>query len=101
VADIAGGAETGDTFGYSLTVGNFGRNYNDLRFFPKTFIVRSADLAIGVPFEDVGSVSNAGAVNVIYGFAKGLSTTGNQIISQETPGVPGDPESGDMFGLGL
>src|SRR5207244_1819272 len=33
------------------------------------------DLAIGVPLEDVGSVADAGEVDVIYGSSAGLSTT--------------------------
>jgi FG-GAP repeat len=32
----------------------------------------AADLAVGVPGEDVGSISDAGAVNVLYGSASGL-----------------------------
>src|SRR6476620_3661770 len=36
------------------------------------------DLAVGVPSESVGSASEAGAVNVLYGGAGGLSATGNQ-----------------------
>jgi len=34
-----------------------------------------ADLAIGVRFENVGTVSDAGAVNVLYGSAGGLQAT--------------------------
>jgi hypothetical protein len=30
-----------------------------------------ADLAIGIPFEDVGGIAEAGAVNVLYGTAVG------------------------------
>jgi len=37
-----------------------------------------ADLAVGVPDEDVGAVANAGAVNVIYGSAAGLAGAGGQ-----------------------
>lgn len=37
-----------------------------------------ADLAIGVPYEDVGSVANAGMVNVIYGGSQGLTAAHNQ-----------------------
>ena len=31
------------------------------------------DLAVGVPFEDIGGIQDAGAVNVIYGSAAGLN----------------------------
>jgi hypothetical protein len=33
-----------------------------------------ADLAVGAPYEDVGTVADAGAVNVLYGSAAGLSS---------------------------
>jgi FG-GAP repeat len=48
-----------------------------------------ADLAIGVPFEDVGSKMDAGAVNVIYGSSKGLTASGDQLWSEDSPGVKG------------
>ena len=38
-----------------------------------------ADLAVGVPYEDVGAVLDAGALNILYGSAGGLSATGDQI----------------------
>ncbi|MFD6417616.1 FG-GAP-like repeat-containing protein [Streptomyces sp. NPDC060194] len=56
------------------------------------------DLAIGAPLGKVGGRSYAGYVGVVYGSAKGLDTTKRQIISQDTAGVPGTPESRDYFG---
>jgi FG-GAP repeat/FG-GAP-like repeat len=56
------------------------------------------DLAVGVPTETVGGIDRAGAVNVLYGSAGGLSGAGSQIFSQETPGVVGGAEPGDAFG---
>ena len=56
-----------------------------------------ADLAIGSPFEDVGSVPDAGAVNVLYGTASGLSTTGSQLF---TP-VGSAAQQDGWFGLAL
>jgi hypothetical protein len=56
-----------------------------------------ADLAVGVPFEEVKGISEAGAVNVIYGASGGL-VDGNQLWHQDTPGVPDTAESGDRFG---
>jgi hypothetical protein len=44
-----------------------------------------ADLAIGIPFEDVGSLADAGAVSVLYGTAGGLSGTGSQLFTQDSP----------------
>jgi hypothetical protein len=57
-----------------------------------------ADLAVGVPGESVGSVGGAGAVNVIYGSPAGLSSAGNQLWDQDSPGIEGDPEAGAGFG---
>lgn len=60
-----------------------------------------ADLAIGVPDEDVGAITDAGAVNVLYGTAGGLATANNQLWHQDTPGVHGAAEAGDRFGACL
>jgi FG-GAP repeat len=59
----------------------------------------NGDLAVGVPYEDLGSVSNAGGVNVIYGtFCYGLMATGNQFWSQNSAGVQGVAETNDHVG---
>jgi FG-GAP repeat len=87
-----GESEGGDWFGYALAVGNFdGDSYDDL--------------AVGVPDEsltrDATTIVRAGAVNVIYGSAAGLSTSGNQYWHQDVSGVLewADPE--DQFGYAL
>jgi hypothetical protein len=82
------GAEPGDGFAWSLAAGNLGKG-------------RRADLAVGVPFEDVASGGNAedGAVNVVYGARNGLRTAGSQFLNQDTPGMAGDgAEAQDEFG---
>jgi hypothetical protein len=56
-----------------------------------------ADLAVGAPLEDVGSIADAGAVNVLYGTAGGLSGTGGQLFTQ----VGSLVEIGDSFGEAL
>ena len=61
----------------------------------------AADLAVGVPFEDVGSITDAGAVNALYGSAAGLSGVGSQLFSQDTPGVGSSAEDFDRFGAVL
>jgi hypothetical protein len=61
----------------------------------------AADLAIGVPFEWVGPIQDAGAVNVLYGSAGGLQGPGSQFFTQDTPGVPGTVDAQDSFGGGL
>lgn len=68
-----------------------------------------ADLAVGVPSEDVGRKQNAGAVNVLYGSRLGLTAAGDQHWTQDTPGVRGTAEGGpghdehpyDSFGAAL
>jgi hypothetical protein len=60
-----------------------------------------ADLAVGVPLEDVGSVADAGAVNVIYGSDSGLTSAGDQFWSQNSSGIEGKAEKGDQFGVSV
>ncbi|HEY3005166.1 MAG TPA: FG-GAP repeat protein, partial [Kribbellaceae bacterium] len=60
-----------------------------------------ADLAIGAPLEDVGGISNAGAVNVLYGTAAGPTGSGSQLFTQNSPGVGSAAEAGDFFGFAL
>src|SRR6266536_1776470 len=59
-----------------------------------------ADVAIGVPGEDIAEAGNAvgGAVSVLYGSAAGLSADGNQLWSQESPGIADSSEDLDEFG---
>lgn len=89
---IVGKGEDGDRFGDAVSAWNFGRT-------------APADLAISVPGEDVVSgganLSDAGAVNVIYGSSSGLSSSGTQLWDQGTPGIPGAVESGDGLGMSL
>ena len=58
-------AQGGDHFGESLAVGDFNNDGYD-------------DLAIGVPDENIGSIKNAGMVNIIYGSSSGLTSSGDQ-----------------------
>ncbi len=85
---IEGAIEENDFFAFALASGDFdGDNYDDL--------------AAGVPGEDVGDAGNAGAVNVIYGSGDGLAAAGDQIWDQDSPGVQGGAEAGDLFGNAL
>jgi hypothetical protein len=84
---VGSSAEVNELFGFALAAGDFDRD-------------RHADLAIGVPGEDVvDPLDNAGAVNVLYGGAAGLTGSGSQFFTQNTPGVGGTAEDGDLFGL--
>jgi hypothetical protein len=80
--------ESGDQFGTALTAWNFGKS-------------PQADLAIGVPFEDVGNVTDAGLVHVVYGSTTGLTVTGSQIWTENSPGLNNTAVAGDHFGLTL
>jgi hypothetical protein len=60
-----------------------------------------ADLAVGVPDEDVGAVAGAGAVTVIYGSASGLVGAGSQQWHQDRTGIADSAETGDHFGAAV
>ncbi len=86
---VGSSVEDSDHFGEALAVGDFNNSGTE-------------DLAVGVPFEDVGSVLNAGAVNVLYGRpASGLTGTSSQLFTQDTPGVGSTAERFDWFGWRL
>ena len=101
--NVEGDAQANDNFGRSLTAWNFGRDESfSLGGFVTIF--RPADLVIGVPFENIGTVENAGAVNVLYGAsisANGLRTLNDQFFSQASEGIPGTAEANDNFGLAM
>jgi len=78
--------EAGDRFGSSLTAWNFGRSTRP-------------DLAIGVPFEALGTVAEAGAVQLVYGSSTGLTATGAQLWSENSAGLGTIAAAGDHFGL--
>ncbi|MFI0790033.1 FG-GAP-like repeat-containing protein [Streptomyces lydicus] len=56
------------------------------------------DLAVGAPGAANGGVEEAGAVVVLYGSASSVSSTRRAVITQASPGVPGEPEAADRFG---
>jgi hypothetical protein len=85
---VIGVAETNDHFGTAVAAGDF----NGDGF---------TDLAIGVPNESLGSIANAGGVNVLYGTSGGLSATNNQFWSQNSPGVANKAEPNDEFGFAV
>ena len=77
---ISGTAEVGDFFGSSLASGVLGGD-------------GITDLVVGAPGEDVGSLGNAGAVNVLAGSPGGL-VNGSLALQ-------GNPEGGDLFGAAV
>ena len=85
---LIGRIDNGDNFGSSLAVGDFNNDNFD-------------DLAVGIPDYEVRNLNNAGAVNIIYGSASGLTATGNQLWHQNSPGVNEVAEEFDNFGTSL
>jgi hypothetical protein len=82
--------EVGDQFGESLAVGDFDGDGFD-------------DLAIGIPGEDVGTISNAGAIEVRYGAASRSAAleTRRQLFHEDSTGVPDNAGVDDEFGHAL
>ncbi len=58
-----------------------------------------ADAVVGAPGEDLGYDVNAGMLHVLYGRSTGITTYGDKVIHQDTYGVPGSAEDGDLFAL--
>jgi hypothetical protein len=85
---IEHGADPRERFGAALAAADLGRS-------------GWADLAVGAPGEDIGTIRNAGAVAVLYGGRRGLSAAGNQFWSQNSPGIQDVAEAGDGFGSAL
>ena len=89
--DIDGVAETKEYFSNSLSSGDYNGDGRD-------------DLAVGTPAEDVGTVIDAGAVNVIYGSLGGLSATAviaDQMWTQNSTDIEDVVERIDWFGDSL
>jgi hypothetical protein len=47
------------------------------------------------------TILDAGAVNVLYGGANGLTATGDQIWTQDSSGINDQAEASDEFGFAL
>jgi hypothetical protein len=60
-----------------------------------------ADLAIGVPLEDINGQPNAGVVHVLYGSASGPASGGSQLWHQDRQGIDDSCEDKDKFGAAL
>ncbi len=67
-AGVLDTAEPGDLFGLTLAVGDFDGSGQD-------------DLVAGVPFEDLGGITDMGAVNVLYGSLAAGSSSGRRTVS--------------------
>ncbi|MFI1679052.1 hypothetical protein [Streptomyces sp. NPDC020607] len=84
-AGVPGAGEDGDEFGSAISAGDV----NGDGF---------ADVAVGVPGEDIETTADAGSVVILKGSRTGLTGTGAQAFDQSKPGIPGASEKGDKFG---
>ncbi|MFN3217833.1 MAG: hypothetical protein ACE367_15165 [Acidimicrobiales bacterium] len=84
---VVGLPQNGDGFGHALAAGDFDGDGHD-------------DLAIGIPYEDVGGTADAGKVAIVGGSPDGLDKADSMLVSQRGP-VVGRPEAGDLFGWAL
>jgi hypothetical protein len=89
--DVGGTAEAMDFFGAAVTFGDF----NGDSF---------ADLAVGVPGEDFGSSSDAGAFHVIFGSAEFFFSSfsaESQLFTEDTPGIVETAQNFEKLGFAL
>lgn len=57
------------------------------------------DAVLPIPGADIGDKARAGAVVILYGSASGVSTRSRrQVITEDSPGVPGEIRGYDRFG---
>ncbi|MEU5689652.1 integrin-like protein [Streptomyces venezuelae] len=84
-AGVPGANEDGDNWGASVAIGDITGD-------------GKAELVVGANGEQLGDLDNAGDVTVFRGSASGVSQSGVVRVSQDSAGVPGAAETGDLFG---
>lgn len=85
---LADSAAANEVFGFRMAAGDFDDDGRD-------------DLAVGVPKESFGGLTNAGVVQVVPGSAGGLSGNGDELWHQDVPGVPDLAEAYEHFGAAV
>ncbi|MFK7885939.1 MAG: alkaline phosphatase D family protein [Gammaproteobacteria bacterium] len=86
---LNGAPEEGDRFGEVLASGDFNAD-------------GYADLIVGAPAEHIGTIGDAGFVQLIFGSSNGLTEAGDKSWHQSTAGMPGDGnQEGDRFGAAV
>ncbi len=81
--EVIGRAEPGDHFGWAFASGWF--DYGNI-----------FDLAIGVPFENIGGKANAGAINILYGSKISLQTAPIQFLQKGDLSITGPCRLGSI-----
>jgi hypothetical protein len=76
------------TRGAALPIANFDRS-------------GPADLAVGVPGEDLGPIANSGLLHTIRAATTSLAAAGNQLFHQNTPSILGTNEPNNAFATTL
>jgi hypothetical protein len=87
--EVPGVPESGDRFGASLAVVDMN-------------VDGCADLAVGVPYRNSGSIVDAGVVYLFYGTPTGLAKgPAAEAFAQGTNRIPGTQQHSDSFGYAL
>ena len=84
---VAGGVEAGDRFGHAVT------------FVPDT--ATAATLAVGAPYEDVGTATDAGMVSTVSVVGESRQGVAGPGYTESSPGTPGTVARGNRFGLAV
>lgn len=89
---VSGTPRRGDQFGWAVSATDANGDGRD-------------ELLVGIRLKDIvvegATVTNAGAAHLFYGSASGVTAAGDRILSQNTRGVRGAAERGDLFGATL
>jgi hypothetical protein len=86
---VQGTPQAADLFGWAVAAGRFRGT-------------KVADLVAGIPNKDVHAPNdNAGAIAVLRGSSKGITTAGDQFLTEGSAGLAGSPDPNDHFGSEL